>query len=182
MSTDNTNSTRLVHLALGSNLGDRAGHLRAAVEAVGALPGTRVVRVSHAYETAPWGVAEQPAFLNAAAAIATEMQPLELLRALKDIERRLDRAPSGVKWGPRVIDVDIVLWGDLVLNGPELHVPHPEFRRRAFVLAPLAEIAAGVVDPVTGLRVAELLTRPEVEGTAAMSEPFWPQMNTDEHR
>lgn len=161
-------------LALGSNLGDRVANLRAAVEAVGALPGTRVVSVSHAYETAPWGVADQPAFLNAAVAVETSMQPLELLRALKNIERQLGRAPGGVKWGPRVIDIDIVLWGDVKLNTPELVLPHPEFRRRAFVLAPLAEIAGEAVDPVTGLTVAELAKRPGVEGTAIKGKPLLP--------
>ncbi len=170
-----------VLLALGSNLGDRAGNLRAAVDVINTLPGTRVARVSHAYETPPWGVADQPAFLNAAAAIGTTMQPLELLRALKDIECRLGRAPDGVKWGPRVIDIDIVLWGDVQMSGPQLTLPHREFRRRAFVLAPLAEIAAEAVDPATGLTVAELLKRPEVEGAATKGKPFWPRMNTDKH-
>jgi len=173
--------THTVHLALGSNLGDREAALRGAVEAVGRLRGMRVVAVSHGYETAPWGVADQPAFLNAAAVVATCLEPLEFLRALKDIEQQLGRAPGGPKWGPRVIDIDIILWGDRVVSEPGLELPHPEFRRRAFVLAPLAEIAGGAVDPVTRLTVAELATRPEVEGTAIRSRSFWPRMNTDKH-
>lgn len=168
-----------VHIALGSNLGDRLANLRAAVRAIGESARTVVLAVSHAYETPPWGVADQPAFLNAAVAIETVMKPLELLYVLKEIERRLGRAPGGPKWGPRVIDIDIVLWGDLQISGGPLTVPHPAFRRRAFVLAPLAEIAADAVDPVTGLTVAELAARPEVEGTAKRTEPIWPQMNTD---
>lgn len=170
-----TTKAQTVLVALGSNLGNRAANLRAAVDAVGALPGTRIVRVSNGYETEPWGVEEQPIFLNAAAAIETTMTPRELLQALKVIERRLGRAPGGVKWGPRVIDIDIVLWGDVRIDTPELVVPHPEFRRRAFVLAPLAEISADAVDPVTGLSIAELLKRPEVEGTATQGDPFWPK-------
>jgi 2-amino-4-hydroxy-6-hydroxymethyldihydropteridine diphosphokinase len=166
-------------LALGSNLGDRMANLRAAVDAVGALQRTWIKRVSHAYESAPWGVADQPAFLNAACVVVSEYPPLLFLRELKEIERRLGRAPGGAKWGPRVIDIDIVLWGDVQMSGPELTLPHPEFRRRAFVLAPLAEIAGAAVDPVTGLRVAELAGRPEVEGTAIKGEPLLP---TDLHR
>lgn len=174
-----TANTSHVHLALGSNLGDRPAALRGAVSAVEKLPGTRVVAVSSAWETASWGVTDQPAFLNAALAIETEMSPLDLLRSLKEIERDLGRASGGPKWGPRVIDIDIVLWGDRVIHEPALEVPHPEFRRRAFVLAPLAEIAPDARDPVTGKTVSELLKKPEVEGTAIRSRAF---LSTDEHR
>ena len=174
-----TAQSHQVLLALGSNLGDREGALRAAVEAIAGVLGTRVVAVSHAYESEPWGVVDQPAFLNAAVAIETVMRPLDLLHAVKDIERRLGRAPDGVKWGPRVIDIDIVLWGDVAGSWPGLTLPHSEFRRRAFVLAPLAEIAGEARDPVTGMTVVELARRPEVEGTARRSRAFWPLMNTD---
>ncbi len=153
-------------LSLGSNLGDRATALREAVEAIGAVPGVRVCAVSSVYESEPWGVVEQPRFLNMAVEIETGLEPLELLNTVKAIEVRLGRVAGGVKWGPRLIDIDLILCGDLVVQGPELVLPHPEFRRRAFVLAPLAEIAGAAVDPVSGLTVAELALRPEVEGRA----------------
>ncbi len=159
-----------VFLSLGSNVGDRCGYLREALARIGALAGTRVVRVSQGYETEPWGVLDQPVFMNVAAEIETALEPLELLNAVKTIERALGRQ-AGSKWGPREIDIDVVLWEGVEVgacesqvNGPELQVPHPEFRRRAFVLLPLAEIAGEVVDPVTGATVGELALRPEVEG------------------
>lgn len=152
-----------VFLSLGSNLGDRCGHILEAMRLVGELDGTRVVSVSKGYETEPWGVSGQPVFINAAAEIETALAPLELLNAVKSIEQRLGRLP-GSKWGPREIDIDVVLWEGVQTDGPELVIPHPEFRRRAFVMAPLAEIAGEVVDPETGATVGDLATRPEVEG------------------
>ena len=145
----------VVHLSLGSNLGDRAEHLRRALEAVAVLPDTRLVAQSSIHETAPWGVTDQPSFLNLAAAIETALGPLELLAAVKEIEVRLGRLP-GPHWGPRVIDIDLVLWQDKVMESDALTLPHPRFRERAFVLLPLREIAPGAVDPVTGRTVAGL--------------------------
>ena len=144
-----------VYLSLGSNLGDRAEHLRRALEAVAALPDTRLVAQSSLHETAPWGVTDQPSFLNLAAEIGTALGPLELLNAVKAIELRLGRT-QGPQWGPRVIDIDIVLWQDKVMETDALTLPHPRFRDRAFVLLPLREIAPDAVDPVTGRTVAEL--------------------------
>ena len=152
-----------VFLSLGSNVGDRCRYLRDALAAVDGLAGTRVRAVSQGYETEPWGVSDQPVFMNVAAEIETALKPLELLNAVKAIERQLGREP-GRKWGPREIDIDVVLWEGVESGGPGLALPHPEFRRRAFVLEPLREIAGEVVDPVTGATVAELASRPEVEG------------------
>ncbi len=147
--------TALVCLSLGSNLGDRAEYLRRALEAVAALPDTRLVAQSSIHETAPWGVTEQPSFLNLAAEIETALGPLELLNAVKALELRLGRTP-GPQWGPRVVDIDLVLWQDVVMETDALTLPHPRFRERAFVLLPLREIAPDAVDPVTGRTVAEL--------------------------
>ena len=154
---------RRVHLALGTNLGDREANLREALACLGALMATHVRTVSHCYETEPLGVTGQPSFLNLAAEIWTAMAPLELLNAVKEIEERLGREASE-RWGPRVIDIDLILWGRTVTETEELTLPHREFRNRNFVLAPLAEIAPDAVDPVTGLTVADLLESPSAQG------------------
>ncbi len=158
-----------VHVSLGSNLGDRESNLRRALKALEADAGVAIIAVSHYYETKPVGMAEQPDFLNLAAEIETELAPLELLNAVKEIEARLGRAPSE-HWGPRVIDIDIILWGQQMVTTEPLTVPHKEFRKRAFVLAPLAEIAPNAVDPVTGKTVAELLGSPEAQGRVDVRE------------
>lgn len=146
----------VVHLGLGANLGDRLLTLRSAVASLDALESTSVRKVSGVYETEPWGLSEQPKFLNIAVEIETVLLPLELLHLLKVLEKRLGRT-SAVHWGPRVVDVDIILWGDTLMRTQELTIPHAYFRDRHFVLTPLAEIAPHVVDPVTGKTMAALL-------------------------
>jgi len=149
---------------LGSNLGDRSANIRGALNAI---EGARIERVSREYETEPWGVEEQPSFINVVAEIETTLEPLELLDAMKVVESNLGRGPSE-KWGPRVIDIDIVLWGNSVIRTARLTIPHSSFRKRAFVLVPLAEIAPDVVDPETGLTVAELAALPEATGRVTL--------------
>ena len=149
-------------IALGSNLGSPLGppeaNLRAAVERIGALGSVMAVSSFHA--TAPVGFLDQPDFVNAALLLETGMEPPALLRALLALELAMGRVRSGVPVkGPRVIDLDLILYDDLTLETPELVLPHPALRERAFVLAPLAEIAADWVDPVTGKTVRELLYR-----------------------
>ncbi len=153
----------LVHLSLGSNLGSREANLEAALDALAWTSGVVVTAQSNCYETEPVGTIDQPAFLNLAAEIETDLGPLALLDAVKDIEHRLGREPTE-KWGPRVVDIDIVLCGSLVFETDRLTVPHKGFRRRAFVLTPLAEIAPDAVDPVTGKTVSTLAGLPEAEG------------------
>ena len=159
-----------VHLSLGSNVGDREENLREALASLASLDRVRVCAASRMYETEPLGVVDQPWFLNMAAEIETDLAPLELLDAIKGIEVELGRAPSAC-WGPRVIDIDIVLWDDRELEGDRLAIPHPEFRRRAFVLTPLAEIAGSARDPATGLTVLELAGRADATGTVRLHDP-----------
>jgi 2-amino-4-hydroxy-6-hydroxymethyldihydropteridine diphosphokinase len=144
-----------VQLSLGSNLGDRVGNLRQALEELGAIPGVTVCKVSGFYETEPVGLIEQPWFINIAAEIETVLTPLELLNAAQTVEARLGRKPS-LRWGPRTVDIDLILCEDRCIAEERLHVPHPRFRQRAFVLVPLVEIAPDARDPITGQTVAEL--------------------------
>jgi 2-amino-4-hydroxy-6-hydroxymethyldihydropteridine diphosphokinase len=134
-----------VFLGLGSNLGDREAALRAALERVRGLPETEVVRVSAFVESAPWGVEDQPSFLNAAAEIRTSLFPEELLSAVKAIERELGRVPSR-RWGPRRIDIDLLVYDGERRAGPDLTLPHPHILSRDFVREPLQEIAPEVVE------------------------------------
>lgn len=153
----------LAHLSLGSNLADRAGQLRQALKALGQLRQTVVTRVSRLYESEPLGELNQPAFLNMAAEIKTGLAPLELLNAAKEIERELGRE-DGPRWGPRLIDIDIILWGDTVIDDDVLTIPHAQYRQRAFVLAPLCEIAPDARDPLTTQTVRQLLDSLDTEG------------------
>jgi 2-amino-4-hydroxy-6-hydroxymethyldihydropteridine diphosphokinase len=133
-----------VYLSLGSNLGDRAENVRAALRSLAAR--VEIEAVSSLYETAPVGVPDQPAFLNAVARGSTALAPHELLAFLKGIEQQVGRRPT-FRWGPRVIDIDILLYDGTTLDSPTLTIPHREMMRRAFVLVPLAEIAPDLTPP-----------------------------------
>jgi 2-amino-4-hydroxy-6-hydroxymethyldihydropteridine diphosphokinase len=129
----------IAYIGLGSNVGDARANVEAAIRAASAL-GSVLAR-SSLYRTAPWGVHEQDDFINAVAALKTTLEPLDLLRALQATERDLGRVAT-YRWGPRVIDIDILTYDDLTLDTAELVLPHPRLFERAFVLAPLAEIDA----------------------------------------
>jgi 2-amino-4-hydroxy-6-hydroxymethyldihydropteridine diphosphokinase len=134
-------SPERVFIGLGTNLGaDLDRNLREAIEALRRLPDTEVVRISSFMSSAPWGVSDQPRFLNAVVEIRTGLEPLPLLTALKQLETELGRVPT-YRWGPRLIDFDIILYGSRVVDLPELKIPHPHYQEREFVLRPLAEIA-----------------------------------------
>jgi 2-amino-4-hydroxy-6-hydroxymethyldihydropteridine diphosphokinase len=146
----------IAHIALGSNLGDRRANLDAAIRRLRAEPGLRVLAVSGYYVTAPvGGPAGQPAYVNAAATIETDDTPEELLALLHRIEHRFGRVRT-VQDGPRTLDLDLLLYGDVVIQTPSLTVPHPRMHARDFVLVPLAEIAPEAVHPTTGKTIREL--------------------------
>ncbi|HJW84524.1 MAG TPA: dihydropteroate synthase [Anaerolineae bacterium] len=150
-----------VYIALGGNLGDRHANLIAAIDRLRVY--TRLLDLSAVYETEPWGVADQPRFLNAACAVETDLAPGELLACLKSIETELGREPS-IRYGPRKIDLDLLLYSDVVVDQPDLSVPHPRLAERAFVLVPLSEIAPDAVHPVLRLPMRDLAARVDGAG------------------
>jgi 2-amino-4-hydroxy-6-hydroxymethyldihydropteridine diphosphokinase len=152
---------RTVYLALGSNLGNRLGNLRRALRQL--APQVRLKRCSPVYETAPWGILDQPNFLNMAAEVETALDPQELLALLKRTELELGRI-SSVRNGPRSIDLDIIFYADRLVNLPELQIPHPRLPGRGFVLAPLADLIPGFIHPGLGLSVAEMLAQADSAG------------------
>lgn len=139
---------------MGSNTGRRVRRLREGVEALS--PEVSVARVSRIYASAPEGRRGQPWFLNLAVAGTTALSPSDLLRFAKEVEARAGRK-AGPRWGPRTLDVDIILMGDLVLNAPDLVIPHRETAARRFCLAPVAEVAPGAIVPPGGKTVRDLL-------------------------
>lgn len=157
-------------LSLGANLGDPRRQLRLALEALACLDGTRISAVSGLYRTPPWGVTNQPDFLNICAVITTSLAPLVLLDAVKAIEVRLGREPN-TRWGPRLIDIDILTYGEARIDSPRLVLPHPQMLARGFVLVPLAEIAPTLrVDGITVAAAAKLL---DTSGIHRVDGPEW---------
>ena len=158
-----------VVLGLGGNIGDRRANMRAAVKRIRRV--IEDVRVSSLYESAAWGVTDQPAFLNAVARGRTDLRPLALLDATQSIENDLGRIREQ-RWGPRVIDIDILLYGSELIDVPRLTVPHPYLSQRGFVLRPLADLAAGLTLP-DGSLVGELLTTVSQDDLRRIEGPQW---------
>lgn len=162
------------YIGLGSNLGERETLLKAAIAQLAQLPETRLGSVSSLYDTAPVGELDQPNFLNAAVQLETGLTARQLLWNMLLVERRLGRVRHVARrYGPRTIDLDLILYGDLIIDTPELRLPHPEFHRRAFVLAPLAEIEPRLVHPVLGLDLTELLERVEQRPLVRRMSRLW---------
>jgi GTP cyclohydrolase-4 len=142
-----------VYLGLGSNLGNRAGNIYRALRVLGSH--IQLGRISSLYETEPVGLAEQPWFLNLVCCGETDLSPEALLNLAKTTERQMGRKP-GARFGPRLIDIDILLYDDLVLRTPQLEIPHPRLHERAFVMIPLSEVAPGLVHPVLDREMRQL--------------------------
>lgn len=147
---------RRAYIGLGSNLNDPAQQLRRALQALGRLPDTQVLAQSRLYRTPPWGVLEQPEFVNAVAELDTALAPRELLDALLQIEQAAGRVRAGERWGPRVLDLDLLHMDGIQQHDTHLSLPHPRIAERAFVLLPLAELAPTLHLPGQGV-VADLL-------------------------
>ena len=146
----------IVFLGLGSNIGDRVRSLKRAEKLISEIDGVIVVSSASLYETEPVGIVNQPSFINSALKIETTLHPAELLGRLKEIERKMGRVDA-VRWGPRIIDIDILLFGNIVVNEKGLTIPHPEMTKRAFVLVPLSEIAPDVIHPILQKSIRELV-------------------------
>lgn len=157
-----------VYLGLGSNLGDRAANIKKALQLLESQ--VAITTVSPLYETEPVGIKEQPWFLNAVCAGQTALDPQALLTFVKGIEKKMGRTPT-VRFGPRLIDIDILFYDDLVLESPTLQIPHPRLTHRAFVLVPLAQVAPHLVHPCLGLTIREILAQAEELGEVRPFEP-----------
>lgn len=161
------------HIALGSNLGNRAANLRTALEMLAQTAGISITAVSAIYETAPVGGPEQDPYLNACAALVTKLTPTRLLLMMLDIEKKMGRVRK-VRWGPRIIDLDLLLYEKVMMNTPLLELPHPRMSGRDFVLIPLADIAPDQDIPGLNQTVAVVLAgRPKNEEVKLYLPPGW---------
>lgn len=161
-----------VYIGMGSNLGDREENLLSALLALTRIDDVRVRRSSSLFESAPVGP-EQPRYLNAVAELECGLPPQRLLVILKEIERDLGRRP-GSRWGPRTIDLDILLWVDRVVADPNLQVPHLELHKRRFALEPLSELAPAAAHPLTGKRVRDMLRPLAAQDVVRLDSAHWP--------
>lgn len=151
------------YIGLGSNLDGPLRQVRRGIAVLHALPQVESLRASALYRTAPWGRLDQPPFINAVVEIETGLAPRPLLEALLEAERAAGRRRDGTRWGPRVLDLDVLLYDDACIDEPGLHLPHPRLHERAFVLLPLEELAPGLLVPRQG-RVEQLLSGVDCAG------------------
>ena len=149
------------YIGVGSNQGSKEENCRHAVREIGRIPQTRVREVSTWFVTEPWGTASTEWYVNGVVAVDTDLEPEALLKHCQGLERQMGRRPSPLRWADRVIDLDILFFGDMVLEGPELTIPHPELHRRRFVLVPLCEIAPDLKHARLGSDIRELLAQVE---------------------
>jgi 2-amino-4-hydroxy-6-hydroxymethyldihydropteridine diphosphokinase len=159
----------VAYIGIGSNVGERRGFCRRAVALLDDVEGVQVETTSGLYETSPVGGPPQRSFVNCVTKITTELDPRRLLEACKEIERRLGREPNEIRWGPRVVDLDVLTYGDEKIAEPGLEVPHPRMSERRFVLVPLLEIDPGASDP-WGNRYADWID--EAQGEVLRLEDF----------
>ena len=146
------------YLGFGTNLGDRKQNLAQAINRLNDRPDFAIIRTSNIYETEPWGVTNQPNFLNMVAEITTSLDPHQLLERIKKLEKDMGRE-GGPRYGPRLIDIDILLLQDLVVDYPDLQVPHASLHLRAFALVPLSELTPDSIHPVLGATISQLTKR-----------------------
>jgi 2-amino-4-hydroxy-6-hydroxymethyldihydropteridine diphosphokinase len=158
---DNTQMVHIIYLSLGSNLGDRLGNLHTAINSL--PPTVSHIIQSAVYETQPWGYPDQPDFLNQCIKASTSLGPAELLAFLKDIEAKMGRQET-FRFGPRIIDLDILFYNDLVLDTHTLTIPHPRIAERSFILFPLADIAPDLFHPVLHKTIQQLKAGMDTSG------------------
>ena len=148
-------------LSLGSNMGDRLEYLSKAIDKIAEIQGCNILNKSRVYETEPWGYENQEAFLNLCISIETYLSPYELLESLQTIELELDRVRK-IHWGPRTIDIDILLFDDIICEDDKLTIPHPRMRERAFVLIPLYDIEKNLI--IDGIKLEDLINKIDTRG------------------
>jgi len=157
-----------IYLSLGSNIGDRLSNLKKACQLL-EEKGILILRKSSFYLTQPWGIKNQPEFINQVIEAETSLPPEELLTLLKEIEGVLGRK-KGKRWGPRIIDIDILFYGDEIIRKPDLIIPHPLLQERAFVLIPLCEISPSLMHPILKKKIVELVREVKKEGVRKWEE------------